>query len=142
MGTFEITIEQPKILAEHFSNSIPYLEIMPGKIKENYTKSIVIKALSNNKTGCRKYKEDYHSKEDKDIGILLIDSDNCSLSTKIHFAQLAGAQVLFLKYIDDNIEEAEVDHSSFEGVRIPIFMLKASDAEYISDVLQSNGNQS
>lgn len=55
MGTFEITIEQPKILAEHFKNSIPYLEIMPGKIKENYTESILVKALSNNKTGCRKY---------------------------------------------------------------------------------------
>ena len=73
---------------------------------------------------------------------MLIDSDNCSLSTKIHFAQLAGASVLFLKYIDDNINEAEVDHSSFEGVSIPIFMIKSSDAEYISDVLHSNGSMS
>ena len=44
-----------------------------------------------------------------------------------------------MKYIDDNIEEAEVDRSSFEGVRIPIFMIKSSDAEYISDVLNSEG---
>ena len=71
-----------------------------------------------------------------------MDSDNCSLSTKIHFAQLADAKVLLLKYVDDKIEEAEVVRSSFEGVRIPIFMLKASDAQYINDVLHSEGSQS
>lgn len=43
--------------------------------------------MSNNKTGCRKYKEDYHNSKELDgVGILLIDSDNCSLSTKIHYA--------------------------------------------------------
>ena len=60
------------------------MEIMPGKIKENYSKDLLIKAVTNNKTGCTKYKEDFHGKDN--IGILLIDSDNCSLSTKIHFA--------------------------------------------------------
>lgn len=74
---------------------------------------VVIKAINSNKTGCVKYKDDFHSLKDKNIGIFLIDSDNCSLSTKIHYAQLAGASVLFLKYIDDNISEAEIDHSSF-----------------------------
>lgn len=142
-GVFKIQINSPPLLGEHFKNGVPYLEIMPGKIKENYKKSINIKTLNNNKTGCRKYKEDFHgNKNGNQIGILLIDSDNCSLSTKIHYAQLAGASVLFLKYIDDKIEEAEVDHSSFEGVSIPIFMLKNSDAEYISDVLNSSGQMS
>ena len=47
---------------------------------------------------------------------------------------------MFLKYIDNNIEEAEVDRSSFEGVRIPIFMIKAEDAEKIQDVLSSTGD--
>lgn len=59
---------------------------MPGKIKEDYEKTITVKALANNKSGCKKYKEDFHSPDGKEIGILLIDSDNCSLSTKIHYA--------------------------------------------------------
>ncbi len=136
---FVINVNTPKLLAEHFKNGIPYLEIMPGKNKENYEKTINIKSLSNNKTGCRKYKDNFSGGDNgNDIGILLVDSDTCSLSTKIHYAQEAGASVLFLKYIDDNIEEAEVDHSSFEGVRIPIFMLKASNAEFIQEILNSS----
>lgn len=142
LENFEITVDTPQILSDHFKSGLPFKEVMPGKIKEKYSKKILVKTLNNNKTGCKKYKEDYHDAKDQEIGILLLDSDNCSLSTKIHFAQLAGAQVLFLKYVDDKIEEAEVDHSSFEGVRIPIFLLKASNAEYIYDVLQSNGKMS
>lgn len=34
---------------------------MPGKIKETYTKEIILKTLNNNKTGCKKYKDDYHN---------------------------------------------------------------------------------
>ncbi len=45
--------------------------------------------------------------------------------------------MLLLKYVDDNIDEAEIIRSSFVGVRIPIFMLKDSDASYIYDVLNS-----
>lgn len=60
---------------------------MPGKIKENYTKNLLVKAITDNKTGCRRYKEDFHSRKgDDEIALLLIDSDNCSLSTKIHYA--------------------------------------------------------
>lgn len=59
---------------------------MPGKIKENYKKDLTIKTINNNKTGCTKYKDDFHGKSGKGIGLLLLDSDNCSLSTKIHFA--------------------------------------------------------
>lgn len=135
---FEINVVKPAILKESFGNGIDHVNIMPGKIKEEYTKLLNIKTLSSNKSGCRKYTEDFHDlPEGQGVGILLIDSDNCSLSTKIHYAQLSGASALFLKYIDDNIEEAEVDHSSFEGVRIPIFMLRAKDADKIYTVLDA-----
>lgn len=137
-GEYSLDIKTPKILKDHFSNGLPFITIMPGKEKQEFEKTVNIKTLSSNKSGCRKYKEDFHGKETGvETAILLVDSDNCSLSTKIHYAQLSGVSALFLKYIDDNIEEAEVDHSSFEGVRIPIFMIKNSDAEYIYDVLNS-----
>ena len=137
-GEFQLNVITPPILKDTFSSGIDHINIMPGKIKEEYTKNLSIKTLSHNKSGCRKYKEDFHDDTgDQGTGILLIDSDNCSLSTKIHYAQLSGASALFLKYIDDNIEEAEVDHSSFEGVRIPIFMLRASDADKIYTVLDA-----
>ena len=137
-GEFQLNVTAPAILKDTFSAGIDHINIMPGKIKEEYTKLITIKTLSQSKSGCSKYKEDFHDHEkDKGVGILLIDSDNCSLSTKIHYAQLSGASALFLKYIDDNIEEAEVDHSSFEGVSIPIFMLRASDADKIYTVLDA-----
>lgn len=140
-GEFNIDIMTPKILKDTFSSGIDHINIMPGKIKEEYTKSLTIKTMSNNKSGCRKYKEDFHDADNGvGYGILLIDSDNCSLSTKIHYAQLSGASALFLKYVDDHIEEAEVDHSSFEGVRIPIFMLRASDADKIYTVLEASND--
>lgn len=138
-GEFQLNVLKPMILKESFTSGIDHINIMPGKIKEEYVKTLNIKTLSNNKSGCRKYKEDFHDMDQgQGVGILLIDSDNCSLSTKIHYAQLSGASALFLKYIDDNIEEAEVDHSSFEGVRIPIFMLRAKDADKIYTVLDAS----
>ncbi len=48
--------------------------------------------------------------------------------------------MLFIKYVDDKIDEVEIVRTSFEGVRIPVFMLKSSDAEYINDVLSSTGD--
>jgi hypothetical protein len=141
-----LEIQQPQILSEHFKNGLPFLEIMPGKNKEEYEQTLEIRTLSNNKSGCTSYSDEFKNFKGRDsgsdFGLLLVDSDNCSLSTKIHFAQLADAKVLLLKYVDDKIEEAEVVRSSFEGVRIPIFMLKASDAQYINDVLHSEGSQS
>lgn len=137
-GEYTVEIKTPKILKEHFNEGLPFITIMPGKQKQEFESTINIKTLASNKSGCRKYKEDFHGKETGvETAILLVDSDNCSLSTKIHYAQLSGVSALFLKYIDDNIEEAEIDHSSFEGVRIPIFMIKNSDADYIYDVLNS-----
>jgi hypothetical protein len=139
-GEFSITVKSPQILATHFSQGILHLNIIPGKEKTNYNKLINIQTLSTNKSGCRKYTEDFHNKKNKEeYGILLVDNDSCSLSTKIHYAQLAGVSALFLKYLDDNIEEAEIDKSSFEGVHIPVFMLKDSDAQYINEVLNSTG---
>jgi hypothetical protein len=70
---------------------------------------------------------------------MVMDSDECSLSTKIHYAQLAGASLLLIKYVDDKIEEAEVDTSSFSGVKIPVLLLKDSEAKYIYEVLRSVG---
>ena len=66
-----------------------------------------------------------------------MDSDKCSLSTKIHYAQLAGATLLLIKYVDDNIFEAEVDKSSFSGVKIPVLLIKESEAKYIREILRS-----
>lgn len=59
------------------------------------------------------------------------------MGSKIHFAQKTGINVLFIKYTDDNIEEVEVDQSSFQGAHIPVFMLKHSDVEKIMDVINS-----
>lgn len=64
----------------------------------------------------------------KDIGVLLLDSDECSLSTKIHYAQLAGVSLLLIKYIDDAIEEAEVEKFTFSGVKIPVLLIRDSEA--------------
>ena len=139
---FVINVKSPLILANHFAKGISHLTIIPGKDKTDYKKALTIHTLSgNNKSGCRKYKEEFLTKKqaNEDLGVLLVDNDSCSLSTKIHYAQLAGASALFLKYLDDNVEEAEIDKSSFEGVRIPIFMLRNTDAQYIYDVLNSSG---
>lgn len=135
-GEFEIKIKTPQLLATKFEQGIKHLNIIPGKDKTDYKKIINIQTLPNNKSGCRKYTENFYNKNsDEEVGILLVDNDSCSLSTKIHYAQLAGVSALFLKYLDDKIEEAEIDKSSFEGVRIPIFMLTNSDAQFIYDVL-------
>ena len=59
---------------------------------------------------------------------MLLDSDQCSLSTKIHYAQLAGVSILLIKYIDDEIDEAEIERSTFSGVKIPVLLIKDSEA--------------
>ena len=66
-----------------------------------------------------------------------MDSDQCSLSTKIHYAQLARVNLLIIKYIDDKIEEAEIERSSFSGVKIPVLLIRDSEAKFIVDVLNS-----
>ena len=66
--------------------------------------------------------------DEKDFGVLLLDSDQCSLSTKIHYAQLAGVSLLLIKYIDDSIDEAEIEKSTFSGVKIPVLLIKDSEA--------------
>ncbi len=110
---------------------------MSGKNKEEYEQSFLLKTLGK-KSGCKKYNLDTTGKDTgSEIGLLLFENDSCSLSTKIHYAQISGAKLLLLKYVDDNISEAEVVRSSFEGVRIPIFMLKNSDANIISEVLNA-----
>ncbi len=137
-GEFKLIVKSPPLLAKHFANGIEHINIIPGKEKTDYTRDVSIRTFKVNKSGCSRYAEDFHNQKEGNVGILLVDNDSCSLSTKIHYAQLAGASVLFLKYLDDNIEEAEIDKSSFEGVRIPVFMLRNSDAKYIYDVLNAD----
>lgn len=60
---------------------------------------------------------------------MLLDSDECSLSTKIHYAQLAGVSLLLIKYVDDNIDEAEIERSTFSGVKIPVLLIKDTEAQ-------------
>ena len=86
--------------------------------------------------GCSRYdKADVKSKlpgkDDPQFAILLQDNTKCSLSTKIHFAQLSGAAVLLLSYVDENIQEAEVDLASFAGVDIPVLLVKKSHADLL-----------
>ena len=86
--------------------------------------------------GCNRYdKEDIKKRlpgiEDSQFAILLQDNTKCSLSTKIHFAQLSGADVLLLSYVDENIQEAEVDLASFSGVDIPVLLVKKSHADLL-----------
>ena len=135
-GEFSLKVKAPALLAKKFASGIDNLNIIPGKDKTDYSKDVQIKVIKTNKSGCGKYAVDFHSRTEE-VGILLVDNDSCSLSTKIHYAQQAGASALFLKYMDDKIEEAEIDKSSFEGVRIPIFMLKSSDAKFIYEVLDA-----
>ena len=141
-GEFKLTVKAPVMLSKHFSEGIDHLNIIPGKDKTDYSKEISIRTFKVNKSGCGRYAEDFHNLKNEEVGILLVDNDSCSLSTKIHYAQLAGASSLFLKYLDENIEEAEIDKSSFEGVRIPVFMLRSNDAKYIYDVLNADKDAS
>lgn len=137
-GEFKLIVKAPLLLAKHFKEGIDHANIIPGKDKLDYTKDLTIKTFKVNKSGCGRYAEDFHNMKNEEVSILLVDNDSCSLSTKIHYAQLAGASALFLKYLDDNIEEAEIDKSSFEGVRIPVFLLRNKDAQYIYDVLNAD----
>ena len=63
--------------------------------------------------------------------ILLQDNTKCSIATKIRNAQLSGASLLILSYVDDNIQEAEVDLASFSGVTIPVILIKKSRADLL-----------
>ena len=100
-GEFDIRVQAPQLLANHFSKGIDHLNIIPGKDRTDFTKVINIQTLPNNKSGCRKFTEDFHNKKgNEEFGILLVDNDSCSLSNKVHYAQLAGVSALFLKYLD------------------------------------------
>ena len=44
---------------------------------------------------------------------------------------------MIIKYIDDKIEEAEIERSSFSGVKIPVLLIRDSEAKFIVDVLNS-----
>ena len=134
---FEITIAAPPSIVSHFKGPLEHVTIMPGLPSTSYQQELEIKTLSNNKFGCRKYTQDFGALKGK-LGILLVESDNCSIATKIHYAQLAGAAALFLRYNDDNIHETEIDRSSFDGVLIPVFLLTKSDATKIGDIVQSS----
>ena len=71
------------------------------------------------------------------FGILLTENSSCPLSTKIHYVQMTGAKLLFLSFKSDLIDDLEVDVSSFVGVRVPVLVIKYSDAEYLQDVSTS-----
>lgn len=139
---FSMTIDSPKILAEHFDNRLDYFCLTPGTDRGEYEKLINILTSPTDKTGCHQYTEDFLSKTKNSFGMLLLDSDNCSLATKVNYAEIAGAQAVFLKYEDDEIEDADIDDSSLDNVRIPVFLLRNTDGQYIHDVLNSTGEQS
>lgn len=139
INEFEISIVSPPFVANHFKGPLKHVTIMPGLPTGSYDEQLRITTLSNNKYGCRKYAENFNSDKEKEkMGILLVDSDNCSIATKIHYAQVAEAAALFLRYPDDNIQETEIDRSSFDSVLIPVFLLRNSDATKINDVLLSS----
>lgn len=72
-----------------------------------------------------------------DFGLLLPENSYCPLSTKIHYAQMIGAKLLLVGYSSNELDEVQVDVSSFLGVRIPVIFLKHSDVEYLLDVANS-----
>jgi len=49
--------------------------------------------------------------------------------------------MIMLSYIDDHIEELEIDESSFQGVSMPVFFIKKSDSDFLRDVLKSKGKE-
>lgn len=69
---------------------------------------------------------------------MLEDNTHCSIASKIHFAQESGATILLLSYVDDNIQEAEVDIATFSGVDMPVILIKKSDANYLYGMTEKN----
>jgi hypothetical protein len=123
---------------EVFMNSkIENVQILQGESVSVDKKTVHILTFSGkHHDGCNRYdKSDVTRKlpgvEDPQFAILLQDNTKCSLSTKIHFAQLSGADVLLLSYVDENIQEAEVDLASFSGVDIPVLLVKKSHADLL-----------
>ena len=49
--------------------------------------------------------------------------------------------MLLLSYVDDNIQEAEVDLASFSGVDIPVLLLKKSQSDYIYQNNETKGKE-
>ena len=47
--------------------------------------------------------------------------------------------MLFVKYIDDDIQDLEVDESQFEDITIPVILVKNTDGAYLWDVITSEG---
>ena len=47
--------------------------------------------------------------------------------------------MLLVKYIDDDIQDLEVDESQFEDITIPVILVKNTDGAYLWDVITSEG---
>ena len=118
-------------------SKIENVQILQGESVSVDKKTVQILTFSGkHHNGCSRYDKDdvqrkLPGKEDPQFAILLQDNTKCSLSTKIHFAQLSGADVLLLSYVDENIQEAEVDLASFAGVDIPVLLVKKSHADLL-----------
>lgn len=138
-GSYILTLKNvPAPQNEVFLDSkIENVQILQGESVSVDKKTVHMLTFSGkHHDGCRKYdKSDIARKlpgiEDPEFAILLQDNTQCSLSTKIHFAQLSGAHVLLLSYVDENIQEAEVDLASFSGVDIPVLLVKKSHADLL-----------
>jgi hypothetical protein len=50
---------------------------------------------------------------------------------------MTGAKLLLMGYSSDNLQEVQVDVSSFLGVRIPVLFLKQNDVKFLTDVADS-----
>ena len=118
-------------------SKIENVQILQGESVSVDKKTVEILTFAGkHHNGCSRYEkkditEKLPGKEEPQFAILLQDNTKCSLSTKIHFAQLSGADVLLLSYVDENIQEAEVDLASFAGVDIPVLLIKKSHADLL-----------
>ena len=133
---FSLTVLQPPIIRHKFSQGLEYKTIIPGTLLTHFKTPITIIYDKNNESGCSKYKNSYQKKKQKH-GVMILDRESCSLSTKIHFAQLAGFELVLMKYLDDRIDEIEVDSSDFRGVKVPVLMVKKSDGDIFQEIINS-----
>lgn len=138
-GSYILTLKnvpQPQLVT-FLDSKVENVQILQGESVSVDKKTVKLLTFAGkHHNGCSRYdKADIERKlpgeDSPQFAILLQDNTKCSLSTKIHFAQLSGADVLLLSYVDENIQEAEVDLASFAGVDIPVLLVKKSHADLL-----------
>ena len=141
-----VQVLHPKILKNQFKQGLVFKPIVNLHRLKDFQDRIDIHILDKkDKNGCSRFsiqhvtqplfhslkrQEEQPGSDDHHHGVLLSDSDKCSVSTQIHYSQLAGVKLLLIKYSSDDIDQAEIDSSKFFGVKIPVLLVKDSDARY------------